>query len=442
MQSAWLDGNTRANHVVLRIAAVALAVVAACPLSRRAGAQQPAPSRVAITLDDALRDAREANAHLPVAALNTAIAREQLREARGRGRPAIYLDGDVHAGGPLTYTSSDARVQVIGADTLFSGGRFRAGVRSASFALRAATAGYRVVEKDVDLAVRAQFAEGLHDQQAMRIRDASLQGLRAYLVYLEAQQRGGSGVMADVLRTRTRVAAEEANIADAERAYDAAVVELNVLMGQPPRRPLTLVPLPAPAPPPAPVNEPWRAVPDILSAEASAQSAAAQIAIARADLRPQLSVSADVGRLQPIGSTSLGTGLNTGSGNGAEVTLSFTVPLFDFGHLLQSRLAQAQLAARLAADSATVVRREAERQWASATEQLEDLYHIVQLRGQSVPIARDSYLQAQSLYRGGVGTALDVIDAYSAWVDAQIAEEDAVRDYRQSEAQLIRWGTP
>lgn len=432
----------RSKHAVLRTPAVVVCLSAICLLARGVEAQQRTMPRVAITLDDALREARNANAHLPVAALNTAIAREQLREARGRGRPAIYWDGDVHAGGPLTYTSSDARVQVIGADTLFSGGRFRAGVRSATFALRAATAGYRVAEKDVELAVRVQFAEGVHDQQAMRIRETSLQGLRAYLVYLEAQQRGGSGVAADVLRTRTRVAAEEANIADAERAFDAAVVELNVLMGQPPRRPPTLLPLAAPVPPSPPVDEPWRTVPDILSAEASARVAAAQIAIARADLRPQVSVAADVGRLQPIGSTTLGTGLNTGTGNGAEVTLSFTVPLFDFGHLLQSRLAQAQLAAQLAADSATVVRREAERQWASATEQLEDLYHIVQLRAQSVPIARDSYLQAQSLYRGGVGTALDVIDAYSAWVDAQIAEEDAVRDYRQSEAQLIRWGTP
>jgi outer membrane protein TolC len=120
----------------------------------------------------------------------------------------------------------------------------------------------------------------------------------------------------------------------------------------------------------------------------------------------------------------------------------FTWPLWDAGGLYKSRLVQARLSARLAADSALVVRRQAELEWARATEQLEDYYNVVALRTRGVPVARDSYLQAQSLYRGGIGTALDVVAAYTSWVDAQIAEADAVRDYRQTEAQLLRWGTP
>lgn len=406
-------------------------------LASSAGAQSQS-----ISLADALAAAESFNAHLPVASTNTAIFRAQLREARGRMKPNAFVDGDVHTGGPMAYTTSDARLQLFGADTLYDGGRYRAGIRNAEHLLRAATAGYRVVVKDVDLDVRLQFAEGLHDQRAVEIRRASIAELQTYLTYVQAQLAGGLGVGADVLRTRTRVAAEAANIADAERALDEAQVALNDLMGRPPRQPFALEPLPPPSPPITPQGQPWRSVPDIVAAEANVAAAQAAIAFTRAERRPQVSVSADVGRYQPLGNNAAGTALNPGTGTGTELTLNFTWPLWDAGGAYKARLAQAQLAAQFAADSAAVVRRQSELAWSRAVEQLDDLYRIVDLRSRSVPIARDSYLQAQSLYRGGVGTALDVIDAYSAWVDAQIAEADAIRDYRQAEAQLIRWGTP
>ena len=54
--------------------------------------------------------------------------------------------------------------------------------------------------------------------------------------------------------------------------------------------------------------------------------------------------------------------------------------------------------------------------------------------------AQDAYLQTESLYRGGQGTALDVLDAYDAWIQADQAQADATYNYRVSQADLIRWG--
>ncbi|HVX39456.1 MAG TPA: TolC family protein [Gemmatimonadaceae bacterium] len=393
------------------------------------------------TLDDVLRAARAANAHLPVAALNVSIARQQLREAEARRKPRVFLDGDVHDGAPPAYTSGDARLQVIGADTLFDGGRLRATQTSAEHMLRAAISGYRVTEKDIDLDVRLRFADALDAQRTIDIRRTSLDRLRAYLTLIEAMRAGGQGVANDVLRTRARVAAEEANVADAERLFDDAQVDLNDLMGRPPREPLPLADLPSPTPVRSSSDAPWRSVPDIAQADAITAAARAGVTVARADRRPQISITADVGYLPTLGNSNAGTGLNTGTGAGGELTLWFTWPIWDAG-VFKARLAEAQLAAEQAADSALVVRRQAQLEWSRAIEQLDDLYQIVQLRASSVPLARDAYLQAESMYRGGVGTALDVLDAYSAWVDAQIAEVDATRDYRQAEARFIRWGTP
>jgi outer membrane protein TolC len=66
----------------------------------------------------------------------------------------------------------------------------------------------------------------------------------------------------------------------------------------------------------------------------------------------------------------------------------------------------------------------------------------VQIREQAVPLARDAYLIAASLYRGGSGTALDVLDAFSSLLAAAQSRSDAVLGFRIAEATALRWGSP
>ncbi len=362
-----------------------------------------------------------------------------MRAARSRLYPGVYVDGDLHGGAPATYASSDARLQLVAADTLYAGGAVRAGRRIAAYRYRSASGGYRVAQKDVALQVKLRFAEALRYEREVVIRSEGIVRLRSYLIWLEARQAAGEGVAADVLRTRTRVAAEEANIADAERLFDEAEVELNALMGRDPRADLEVVPLPTPGPPQPAVDEPWLRTPDVLLAGWDTAAARQGILRARAERRPQLWASANLGWEPSFGPQP--APLNTGTGRGVEAVIGFSLPLFDFGGY-RARLAQARLALRQAADSLLVVRRQARLDWARAVEDLEDLYRVYQLRAQSVPIARDSYLEAEATYRGGAGTALEVLDAYSGWIDAEVARAQAAMDYRQAEAQRVRWGTP
>lgn len=448
--TTWTDaarsshGSRRRCSRLLTWFAVALTTAVACIVPGTCVAAQEEAAPVPITLEQALARARLANAHLPVSAFNVSIAQAQVREARARLKPQAFFDGDVHRGSPLTYSAGDARFQLVGVDTIFDGGRLRGNVRVSEQAARGALAGYRATIKDVELDVRAAYTDGLRAQEELTIRRAGLPRLLSYLTLLEAQQAAGQGVAGDVLRTRSRLADEEANIADAERQLDEAQLELNDLMGEPPRATLAFAPLPEPPPPvallAASTSTPWLTTPDVQEAEASTAAARAAIAIARADRRPQLSITADVGAL-PTFAGEPGTGLNTGHGLGGEVTVWFTLPFFDFG-IYRSRLEQAQLAASQSADSARVVRRQAELEWSRAAEQLRDYYRIVTLRTSAVPIARDAYLETESLYRGGRATGLEVLDAYSAWIDAQVAQVEAEMNYRQAEARLVRWGTP
>ena len=407
-------------------------------------AQQP------LTLDEALRAARSANAHLPIASLSRDIAQAQLREAQARLWPRLLLDGDVHAGTPQKYATNDARLQLIGVDTLYDGGRLRGNIAVARRQVAVAGAGYRMVEKDVELAVRLRFGEAGRASTEIAARRGGLVRLQNYLALIQARRAAGQGVSGDLLKTRARLANEEANIADAERRLDEAEVELNNLMGRDPRAPLMLAPLP---PPPAPsvllpdsmpadtFPAPWLRTPEVRAAEAGLAIARANIGLARAERRPTLAVSADVGVMPVWGDTAGPALLNNGRGFGAEVIFSVQLPLWDAG-IYRARLGQAQLSHQVAEDSLTVVRRQSQLEWSRAVAQLQDFYRVLLLRQRNVPLARDAYLQAESLYRGGTGTALEVIDAYAAWIDAQLAEADADIAYRQAHAQLIRWGTP
>src|SRR5439155_7807858 len=73
----------------------------------------PLDAQGVLTLQEALREARMANAMLPVARFDTVIARARIVEARGVLWPRVSAESDLHAGTPNRYTGNDARLQVV-----------------------------------------------------------------------------------------------------------------------------------------------------------------------------------------------------------------------------------------------------------------------------------------------------------------------------------------
>ena len=388
-----------------------------------------------------MEQARATNAQLPVAALDSAIARAQLREARASRWPVLSLQSSANLGGPLAYTTSQGLLQVVASDTLYSGGLRGARLRAAGYRVHVAGAGYRIAQKDVDLEVRLRFAELLKAEEEIGIREQGIERLRSYLTQIQARLAAGQPVGSDVLTTRVRLGTEEATLADAQRARDEARLELNDLMGREPRLPLVLVPLPAPTPTVLPDTAPWLATPELQQASANSAIATAGLAATRAERRPQLSMSAGLGVIPTFSSSNPGTGPFSGSGFGGAVMFSLTWPLLDAG-VFRTRLERANLLTLQARGSETVARRRSRLQWELADAQRTRAYQQVQLWARNVPLSRDAYLQTASMYNGGAATALEVLDAYAAWVNASESYADAILRYRQAEANLVRWGTP
>jgi len=400
-----------------------------------------------VSLETALSEARAANARLPLPALEMSIASEKETEARAERWLKVAVEGDfVYAPypgySPALTNLGNARLQAVVRQPVYAGGALKAGVARARAGAEAAQARYRMVEKDLELEVRSRFSEVLEATAEVEIRRAGLEQLDTYRSSLRSRQASGQGVSADLLKTEVRYALEEATLSETEQRRDEARLSLNDLMGRDPTAPLELEPLPPPEPPSAPNVLAWRSAPEISAAEAAARSAEADEKIAQAERRPHLLLTADAG-FWTADTTSLGTSFwdrlwRTG---GYSIGLAFVWPIWDNG-AARARVTQARLGLESARLALEVERRGARLEWEKARAIQARLYRQIEILSRAEPDARDSYLDAESRYRGGTGTALDVLEAHGASVDAAVRRADAIARYRVAEAVAERWGTP
>ena len=179
------------------------------------------------------------------------------------------------------------------------------------------------------------------------------------------------------------------------------------------------------------------------ASRASASSAAvrasqADLEATRAGRRARIGLEAELGR--QWGGAGNPAPYNIGSGAGGQVTLTFSLPIWDKG-VFHARVDEANAALKEARQHKTVVERAAHLGWTQALNSVRDLYREYLARRDEAATARDAWLQTESTYRGGSSSALDVLDAYDAWLQSNQAVLDVIFNYRVAQASLIRWGT-
>jgi outer membrane protein TolC len=222
-------------------------------------------------------------------------------------------------------------------------------------------------------------------------------------------------------------------------------------MGRDPAGPLALTPLPDPSVEEIPPADP-SSLPEVRDAEGQERGAAADVDAARAEAKPHLSLSGDVGFLGSDTHRLVPNDLLAEDPNatfadrvrrdaGYSVTLSFTWNIFDFG-AVRARIRQAELKLASAKHNVFFQAQEVRRQRAQAEATLASVREQIRILSDAAPAARDSYLDAESRYRGGAATSLEVLDAYAASVDAAVKRADALSRYRVAQALLLRWSTP
>jgi len=415
-------------------------------------------AQTALTLEDVLRESRASNARLPIPSIEISIAREKVSEARAERWLKVALEGDfIYAPGngydPAITNLGEFRAQAVARQPLYDGGARRAAIERAEADADAAGARYRVAEKDLEMEVRNRYAEWVQADAEAAARLEGIDRLRRYRTSLESRRASGQGVAADLLKTEVRLATEQAALVDAEGRREGARIALNALMGRDSGSPLTLAALPPPDPPALePAADPAATAPEVAEASAQTKAAGADLATAQAERKPHLNLSADVGflgsdttRLVPRDLLASDPNANFGDrlrrDAGYSFTLSVTWPVWDAG-AIRSRIRQAELRLESARRNVTLQKREASRQWAQAQATMRSTWEQIRILSGASPSARDSWLEAESRYRGGAATALEVLDAYASSVDAAVRLSEALSRYRIAQALAVRWGTP
>jgi outer membrane protein TolC len=397
-----------------------------------------------LTLEEVLRRARDANLKLPEATLEAEAANWKVREARAERWMKVAIDGDfIYAppGGydPVVTNAGEARLQLTAKQPILDGGARRAAIDRARSDRDAARARLRVAEKDLEVEARSRFAEWLEADAEITVRRNGLERLGRYRTSLESRKASGQGIAADLLKTQVRLASDEADAIDAEGRRAEAAAELDAMMGLPPDTPLALVAPEPELPGPQEGSVPPAAGPEVAEAEALERGAEADILAARAEKRPHLSASADAGWWGADTTRWAVERWRRDAGFSLGMQVSWL--LWDFG-ASDARIARADLDARQARLEIASREREAGLQRAKAAATAQALSRQIDVLARAEPSARDAYLDAESRYRGGAATSLEVIDAYAASVDASVKLAQALSRLRIAQALERRWATP
>ena len=419
--------------------------VPAALLAARALGEEP------MTLEAALALAHTANARLPIPSAEVEISRARRSEADAARWLQVAVEGGfLYApleGGigydPALSNLGEARLVAVARQPIYAGGALDAGRARAQAGLEVAGARFRAAEKDLDLDVRGRCYELLAAREEARVRRAGLERLDTYLRFLRERQTSGQAVAADLVKTEVRRALEESAIVEAEQRAEDARIQLNALFGRTPDAPLELAALLAPSPPPSESEAaPWQTAPEVVEAEALTRSSQADVSLAHAERLPHLNLNADAGFWESDTrhlNADFWDRLWRSRGYSFSLVLSWSV--WDRG-ALKARETAAGLALAQARSRVEAERRNAATQWSQARSAMRHLYREIETLSRAAPMARDAYLGAESRYRGGTATALDVLDSYSAAVDATVRLSEVTTRFRLAEAVALRWGTP
>lgn len=275
----------------------------------------------------------------------------------------------------------------------------------------------------------AYFAVLRADHARQALEDA-VASSRRQVTATSAMVAAGKASRFDHLRTAAAAAAQEARLAAAQVDESQARRQLGLLIGDRVTGPVTEPPEPAGAATEPVAGTKTRA--EVLAATALRDARQADLEAARFALWPQLTVS---------GAGGLDTGQVPGWNQlGLQAGLDLSWPVWDFG-ARQARVAAARFGAeraaaevRLAEQTATADRIDAESQLNRATGQLAALKRASAAADAALAMARRGFAE------GGVGS-MDVLLAQQAAIEARLAMQAARYDYFSAVA-FLRWATP
>ncbi len=409
---------------VKAIVLIVLAVYSTCPAKAESGS--------AINLQKGIELALQRNEQVLMSQVGQLRAEEHVREARAAGLPQIsavvdydhnwLLPSFVFAGNTVKVGSDNNITSSLNLrQTLYSGGRITAAKDVARGQLAVAEQQIRLIRQQIIVAVETRFYDVLVARELLQVRELALQSARTNLGQVQARRLAGrvseldelrAGVQvtnarADSMRSQNDLALAEMTFKDVIGCDLGAEIEIAGVFRE--MSPLDLHDLPAL------VELALNERPELAQLHHQLEQRKRTVSVERAGNRPTLELVVS-GQSQFQSDTfdvankewrkSWGTGL------------LLQIPLFD-GMRARARVAQAKSAVREAGYERDMIERrirlEVERDWLNWRE----VGVRIEAQSEAVRQAEKGLEVAQSRYRNGAGTQLEVLDAHVVLVDSR-----------------------
>ena len=261
----------------------------------------------------------------------------------------------------------------------------------------------------------------------LEITKKTLEARKHSLQLTETLEQGGSGTLADVRQAEQMLYTAAAAIPDFERQIEQEENSISILLGRNPGPILRVAteqvnwPQPEQVPPGIP-SQLLQRRPDIEQAEAELVAANANVGVAKAQLFPQVSLSAMSG----VASSQL-KGLVDGKNAYWLASGNLTQPIFDAGKLRNNlKLSEAQKQEQVFAYQRTI-----KQAFQSVSDALIGLQKFREFREQEANLtasAEDATRLARLRYNGGSTSYLEVLtndtNYYTAQLNLTVARED------------------
>lgn len=388
-------------------ALLAVFLLLAAP-TRPVRAQVPRPS----TLAELVASADQRNPSILAARQAVAVAEARVLLARAGRGPVVTASGTASEGGTTTTSPTFSGSAAVSATyVLYDSGQIAHAVRQAEASLKASRQALEVTRQDVALGVAQAYVGVLRAERTVVLREQVVAQNRELLRLAEGQFRAGVVPRADVVRAQAGLAAAEGELIAARNAVDQARAVLNVAVGQVPITPIAVAP-----PPPVPALTVAAAVLPGLADERAevrrtlAEIEAAEAALALARAGGGLRITLD-GRATQTLAPSLQTTYSISS--------TISLPLSDAGRV-EANVAEATASLAAVRARLETVRLTVQQQSVVALLGILDARARIASARAGLAFAQESLRLAQGRYAAGAGPFLEVVDAQTALVSAEV----------------------
>lgn len=403
--------------------------------------QQPAAAP--LSLSDVTQMALAQASAFQQAQLSEQLAAEDVRQARAAflphlTAPSTFIYTSPSTGLPLgaarqagfiaanAISEYEALIGVSG--ELDLAGRLRATLRRNRALLEAAHSGTEAARRAlIQATAEAYFGLALAASRR-RSAELSLNAAEEFERITGLLASGGEVAQVDLVRARLQTAARRDELEQARAGESAAADALRVFLGSDYTASIAVADLTAVQPDAAEIerytSEGISRRPELAQFDAERRAAEAEITIARAERRPQVTYN-------------LAGGFDTDSlkpdplrqHTGATVTVSLTIPIFDWG-ASRSRERQAQLRAQSLESSRRLALRGFAQEFYTARALALSAVTRVRLIAAALPDAERNVALSVARYRAGEAQIIEVTDAQNTLAAERAAYSQALFDYQ------------